>query len=184
MIRCQVAPRNETPSGNEEPFSRLLVAYRQQIYGFILALVHDRTVASDILQEASIVLWRKFDSFEPGTDFGAWAMAVARLSVCEWRRRERHPPLQLDDKELALLADDAASVSSEYEARQEALRACMQRLSQADQDLIVSRYYAGKSVSSLAQLAGRTRMSVYKRLNKLHGLLLDCINRHLAREER
>jgi RNA polymerase sigma-70 factor (ECF subfamily) len=176
-------PETPCPGGPDgEQFSRLLVGSMQRIYGFILSLVHDRVAAHDILQEVSGVLWRKFDKFEPGTDFGAWAMSVARLSVFEWRRRQKHLPLQLDDEQLALLADEAVAVSCEFEARREALRNCFGKLTTRDRDLLVARYHQGQSVHAIAESASRTRMAIYKRLDKLHLLLLDCIRRRLAAE--
>lgn len=160
-------------------FAQLLCANTARIHAFILSLVHDRTASRDILQEVSVVLWKKFDSFQPGSDFGAWAIQVARLCVFEWRREQKRLPLQLDDDCFALLADEAEDLSSEFETRRTALESCIGRLPPGDQDLLMARYYRDVSVSSLAARAHRTRMAIYKRLNKIHGLLLECIQRHL-----
>ena len=73
-----------------QAFSRLLVANQRRIYGFILTLVHDRAAAEDILQDVSALLWQKFDKFERGTDFAAWGMAVSRLTILNWRRKQKN----------------------------------------------------------------------------------------------
>jgi DNA-directed RNA polymerase specialized sigma24 family protein len=104
--------------------------------------------------------------------------------VFEWRRRQKHLPLQLDDEQLGLLADEAVAVGCEFEARREALRGCFAKLASRDQQLLVARYHQGQSVVTIADGLSRTRMAIYKRLDKLHGLLLDCIRRHLAAEGR
>ena len=178
------APPNDTPEPPGERFSRLLVAHSHRIYGFIFALVHDHAAANDLLQEVSAVLWRKFDRFEPGTDFGAWAMSIARLSIFEWRRAQKNLPLQLDDEQLALLADEVMAVGCQFESRREALRGCMERLAGRDRELLVARYHEDESVQAIADRVQRTRMAIYKRLDKLHALLLECIDRRLAAEER
>jgi RNA polymerase sigma-70 factor (ECF subfamily) len=177
-------PSNDPLGPRGERFSRLLVAHSHRIYGFVFALVHDHTAASDIMQEVSAVLWRKFDRFEPGTDFGAWAMSVARLAVFEWRRAQKSLPLQLDDEQLALLADEAMAIGCQFESRREALRDCMQKLSGHDRELLIARYHEGQPVQTIAERVRRTRMAIYKRLDKLHALLLDCIARRLAAEGR
>ena len=35
--------------------------------------------AADVLQETSLVLWKRFDTYETGTNFFAWACKIARL---------------------------------------------------------------------------------------------------------
>lgn len=175
---------DQSPEPSGELFSRLLVAHTHRIYGFIFALIHDHAAANDVLQEVSAVLWRKFDRFEPGTDFGAWAMSIARLAVFEWRRAQKNLPLQLDDEQLTLLADEAMAVGCEFESRREALRCCLEKLAGRDRELIEARYHEGESVHAIADRIRRTRMAVYKRLDKLHALLLDCIDRRLAAEGR
>ena len=58
-------------SDQTETFSRLLVANHHRLYGFVYTLVQDHNVVDDLLQEATTVLWRKFEQYEMGTDFGA-----------------------------------------------------------------------------------------------------------------
>ena len=76
-----------------EKFTRLLVGIQPLLYGFILSLTHDRVAADDLMQETSAVMWRKFDQFQQGTNFGAWAMKIARFCVLEWRRQEARVPV-------------------------------------------------------------------------------------------
>lgn len=170
-------PPRENDRGQQ--FSRLLVANQRRIHGFILSLVHDRAAAADILQDVSVLLWEKFDRFEPGTDFAAWGMSIARLTILNWRRRQKEVPLPLEDEMLAILADEAIRVSCQYEDRRAALSQCMQALSEDNRDLLVARYEMDRPVSGIAQRLGRSRVAVYKRLTRIRQLLLDCINDRL-----
>lgn len=163
-------------------FSQLLLANRHRIYGFIYALVHDHSAADDILQEATTVLWKKFDKFEPGTDFGAWAMSVARLSIFEWRRKQRKIPLPLDDRELMQLADAAVIVSCEAEARHEALRKCVAKLPDRQRELIRRRYQQSERVTIIAKTSNKSSRAIYKILSQVHNSLLACIQKQLAAE--
>ena len=163
-------------------FSRLLMANRHRIYGFIFALVHNHDATDDILQEATTVLWRKFDRFEPGTDFGAWAMSVARLSIFEWRRKQKKLPLPLDDRELMQLADEAVVVSCEAGARRDALRRCVEHLPDRQRELLRRRYQNGERVAAIAQSSKKSTRAIYKTLNQVHNSLLSCIQKRLAAE--
>ena len=46
-------------------------------------------LADDVVQEAAITAMRRFDSFEPGTDFRAWMSAIVRNTARNHRRSER-----------------------------------------------------------------------------------------------
>jgi RNA polymerase sigma-70 factor (ECF subfamily) len=128
------------------------------------------------------VLWQKFDRFEPGTDFAAWAMSVARFTILNWRRKQKNVALPLDDQQFALLADEAVAVSCQYEERREALRTCMESLSSDNRQLLESRYELDQAVVGIAEKLGRSRVAIYKRLGRIQGLLLDCINEKIGME--
>lgn len=163
-------------SAKAEQFSRLLITSQPRLYGFVYSLVHDHAATNDILQDVSTVLWRKFDQFEVGSDFGAWAMKVAKFTVFNWRRRQAALPLDLDEETLEALAASAVDQSCEHEAREEALDFCLGKLPERDRTLIAARYDEGEAVVEIAEREGRSRRAVYKHLKRLHQALLDCID--------
>lgn len=174
----------EPPNPNShEQFTRLLVANQRRLYGFIFTLVQDHAAADDVLQEATSLLWQKFDSFELGTDFGAWAMKVARFKVLEWRRKQQRLPLPIEDELLLELASKAeeAQVTNDL-GRREALEHCLTQLSERDTKLLNHRYTEEQSVSSMAEELGRTRDAVYKVLARIHRDLQLCIRGKLNEE--
>jgi len=175
-------PQPSPGNARVQQFSRLLVTNQRRIHGFILSLVHDRAAAADILQDVSVLLWEKFDRFEPGTDFGSWGMSVAQRTIFNWRRRQKKVPLPLEDELLAILADEAIKVSCEYDDRRGALGQCLKDLSEENRNLLVARYEMDRPVSSIAERLGRSRVAVYKRLTRIRRLLLDCINGRLQAE--
>jgi RNA polymerase sigma-70 factor (ECF subfamily) len=167
------------PIERGEAFTRLLVANQPRIYGFIYSLVADRAAADDVLQEVSTVLWRKFEDFEAGSNFNAWALKIARFSVLEWRRKQSRAPLPIDEETLTALADQAADMAeSEIEPMREALHLCLAKLPDRQRDLLRARYFDDESVQSIATRWQRTRMAIYKMLRKTHTALLGCIESH------
>ncbi len=64
-----------------EQFLKLFKANEERIYRLILALAPNYTVAEEIMQDAMLVMWRKFDRFESGTNFAAWGMQISRFLV-------------------------------------------------------------------------------------------------------
>src|SRR6185436_3929431 len=74
---------------------RLFVAHTSLLKGFILGLLPDYNRAEDVLQEVFLTLTQKADEFTPGTDFTAWARAVARIKVLHRYDQDKRAPRAL-----------------------------------------------------------------------------------------
>jgi RNA polymerase sigma-70 factor (ECF subfamily) len=140
--------------------------------------------ASDVLQETSMVLWRKFDSFELGTNFFAWASKIARLQVMKYRDRQSRSARLFDTNLLEMIAVEASDEQFLRIMPLQALESCVGKLSEPDRSLIRRRYQPGTSVQELAAEIGRTANSLSKTLGRIRRGLLECVDRTLAREAR
>jgi RNA polymerase sigma-70 factor, ECF subfamily len=169
-----------------EQFASLLTRNQRRLYLFILALLPNPVDAEELLQETSIVLWRKFDQFQSGTDFLAWACQVARYEVLKfYQRRQRAPAWhQIPDDVLHELAKSSLQCLDEFEARRAALAGCLERLSRRDRDLIERRWRPGATIGQIAAELGRPLWGLYKVYQRIHRDLFDCIERTLVRESR
>ncbi|MBI1370373.1 MAG: sigma-70 family RNA polymerase sigma factor [Planctomycetes bacterium] len=172
---------DELPRG--ERFVPLLLAHQQRIYGLILSLVPDWNDADDLMQQATTVMWRKFDAFEPGTDFAAWAMAIARFEVMDFRKRKAISKLKFNNEAVAQIADRMSHVDPSADDRKAALRSCLAKLPPRDQQLVRLRYEAGATTQSVAEAVHRSTDAVYKALNRIRGQLLLCIRTTLSQGE-
>jgi len=164
-------------------FLRLYQANERRIYGFILALVPDWAQAEDLMQETTMVLWSKFDQFEPGTDFAAWALSISRFQVMNHRKRRRAQRIQFSDEVLEAIAEQVCAATESFDARRDALRACLGKLAEKDQELLRLRYGLDGTVKSVAERVGRGIDAVYKSLNRIHVQLLHCIRQTLTAED-
>jgi RNA polymerase sigma-70 factor (ECF subfamily) len=176
---------NEGPKidlAREQRFLQLFLSYERRIYAFIFALVPNWSDADDLLQETSAVLWRKLDDFEPGTDFLAWALSIARFQVLNYRKKQRQNRARLSDQTVETLADQLMVFSERSDARRDALAECLAKLSSRDRELIQLRYQPEATTQSVATSVGRSLKAVYKALNRIHGQLLLCIRQTLASE--
>ena len=172
------------PAEQAEQFVNLLMANQNRIYTYILSLVHDPHDADDLLQETSTRLWKQFREFEPGTNFGAWAVAIARYRVLEFRRSNQGRALPMSQDLFETLADDAAQASELIESHTEALGHCLEKLPETERELIRMRYTEGAQVRDIAAARERTPQAVYKSISRIHSTLLACIQRALAEESR
>ncbi|QNN22570.1 sigma-70 family RNA polymerase sigma factor [Planctomycetales bacterium ZRK34] len=166
--------------GRLEAFVSEFGRTQRPLFLHILSLTADPIAAEDILQETNLVLWRKFDEFEPGTSFHAWAAKIAYYQILKWRESQNRAAMSLAPEVIARLADESVDFSAEFETRRRALRQCLTKLSDADRELITQRYQPGQTGRSIAQRLGRPENSVYKSIGRIRAALLRCIRNALA----
>ena len=158
-------------------FFQLYGNCQNRIFGFLLMMVHNENDAEELLQETAAAMWEKFDNFEQGTNFTAWAITIARHKAINFlRKKTRLRPL---------LSDDIYKRISELEAKEEednsdrasALKKCMKTLKDSDQKLLQMRYEYEMSMSNIAELFGRSKIGIYQTLARIHNLLYLCIKK-------
>jgi RNA polymerase sigma-70 factor (ECF subfamily) len=172
-------------SSRTEAFVSLFAQNQYEIHSFVLTLVPNRADADDVMQTASIVLWRKFDQFMPGTNFVAWACQIARLEVQNFRRVKGRDRLVFDDSLLQSLGNLRLSMSDELEAHRRLLRDCITKLRLDDRELI-RRCYGKKATTakSVAIEMGKPVNTVYKALIRIRRGLYECVQRAMNAGDR
>lgn len=164
-----------------EAFVRLFSQHESLIRGFLLTLLPSRSECDDLFQRTSIILWRKFDSYQPGTDFGAWACQIAKLEVRNYLRIRSRDKLHFSESLLSSLADVRQTLSDELELRREALRHCVAKLRPADQE-IVQHCYGPQSTTAkdAAARLNRPVNTLYKALIRIRRALFECVERAMS----
>ncbi len=160
----------------------LMTRHQRQIFGYIYTLVPDRHDAEDLLQETSLVICEKFDAFQEGTDFVAWACQIAWWNVRRARQKYARSKVIFDDDVLEAVASTAVTLTEELDHRHDALAHCLGKLHPRDRDLLLTRYEPGGGVEQAAQRSGRSLDAAYKALTRLRKLLHDCVTQRLTLE--
>ncbi len=164
---------------SHEEFIKLFTKHQRQVFLFILSQVPNPVDAEEIHQETNVIIWRKFDRFELGTNFVAWACQVANYEVLKYRERQRRDRHLFSDEFIKRVASDALEQADHLEQRRQHLATCLSKLRTRDRELIQQRYAAGESGKSVAELIGRPINSVYQSLSRIRRTLLECVNRQI-----
>lgn len=167
-----------------EMFARLLGRCQRKVFLYALGLIHNAADAEEILQETNVVLWRKFDEYQPGTSFESWACRVAYFEVLKCREKIARERRVFSTQLVETLAEDAEEVSQEFDDRRNALEGCLTKLREADRTLVLKRYQPGATTRGLAEASGRSVQGTRKSLHRIRMTLLECIQRTLAAEGR
>jgi RNA polymerase sigma-70 factor, ECF subfamily len=178
----------EPPQGGNpdrvSTFVALYTSHYPRLQFYIMALLPTANEAADVLQDTSLVLWQKFDTFEPGSNFFAWACKIARYQVLQHRERQGRTARIFDVQLLERIADEACDEDLVPAIPLQALEECLGRLPEGDRSLIRRRYEPGMTVQRLSQDIGRTANSLSKSLSRIRRALLECVDRVVSRETR
>lgn len=165
-----------------EQFVALFVRHEAAVHSFVLTLLPDLVDAEDVVQQASMTMWRKFDQYSPGTSFRNWAFQIAKYTAMNHLTKTRRDRHRFQEGLLEILADRAAERSEQLELQRRALAFCIEKLPEDDRQLLSGCYAEGAKISAIAEQLGRTSNAVYKHLNRLRENLLKCVQWRLGLE--
>ena len=167
-----------------EDFVRSLTSSQRRLHAFIMSLLPDSAAAEDILQDTNVLIWRKWDTFTPGTNFTAWSCQIAKNQVFSYirdRGRDRHV---FDDGLVEQLAARSADQSEPLGDLSVHLADCLAECSDDQRRLLDDRYSPGASVKRMAAARGTTPNKLSITLCRLRRLLLECVRRKIAEDNR
>ena len=157
-------------------FLNLYNAHYRQMYVFARTLLPHGNDVDDIMQEASLTLWRKFSTFQPNTNFSAWAYKVIRIEVLRLFQQKKRERYLFDEEFIDIVATKFLSESNDsIQDRYNALLECVKGLSSRMQELISDRYFRNRSVAEIAATNGLSEDTVYQQLSRVRKTLRTCV---------
>ena len=169
-----------TETSNHRRFLDLYSKSQARLYSFILMLVRSNHDADEIFQETSALLWEKFDDYQEGTNFGAWAVTIAKFQTYDYLRKSKKHRHRLSFEMLQSISDIAEPEASNVDRRLKVLRDCLYKLDRMNRSLLSLRYQQNVPVKEIAQRKGVSTGVMYRRLTKVFDVLRRCINRSLV----
>jgi RNA polymerase sigma-70 factor (ECF subfamily) len=159
---------------------RLFLRHTGAIKGFILALLRDRTLAEDVLQETYLVVSAKAPQFRPDTNFVAWACTIARFKVLEAIRRHSRENSSLRPEVIEALTADLP-IEDDRDQQLLRLETCVDELPSSARNVIRLRYFHALSTDEIARRLTLGVASVHVTLSRARRALRQCVELKTAR---
>jgi RNA polymerase sigma-70 factor (ECF subfamily) len=173
---------NPRTPGTDEEFLRLFVGNEQALRIYARALVPTWDAVDDILQEASVVMWRKLDQLDSPANFLPWAKVIVRFEALRARRNFARDRLVFSEELLGMLAHESDEAAEDVLALEKImLKRCLGRMLAAHQELLLAPYAGDGQVKKLAKDSRRSSNSLYKLLGRLRLKLHHCIEQEVSR---
>lgn len=169
------------PESRDEQFVQMFALHERNVRAFIRSMGLDWFAVDDVVQTVSLVMWRKWDEFDPDTDFMQWARAIARFEVLKFRRKMARDRHVFRDDVMELLADATEELQAETSPKKyhTALQQCLNTLPPKSGRLIQAAYAGDRTIREVAEDVGQSATAFYKTLNRIREKLRLCIKHRL-----
>lgn len=175
-----VDPISQAP--NDEAFLRLLSKHELGVRAFVRAGLWSEQDVDEVMQEVSLVAWRKFAELTDREAFGRWVCVIARYEVLKYRRTKARDRLVLDPGVIERVLSEGLDEEGLTHTRQQALSACLAQLPDARREFVLQAYSPGKPILALAKEAGKTPDAVYQMLSRIRRQLMSCVEKRVLAE--
>lgn len=182
LLILETQPLPEMQMNLSDEFILELTQCQQRLYGYIYRRVANRDQAMEVLQQTNLVLCRKADDFEPGTNFNAWAATVAHYQILSYRKTLASDRLVFTD-DVFHVVDEREDFAEERADQMRILRTCYGKLSEENQSFMNLLYKDGFSVKQIAAKIGKQAGAVRVQLHRLRLSLKECVQRQLKEQE-
>jgi RNA polymerase sigma-70 factor (ECF subfamily) len=162
---------------------RLFVKHERNLRVFARSMLPNWPAVDDVLQEASVVMWKKLHQLEKEEDFFTWARVIVRYEALRARRIAARDRLVLSEETLQLLANEAMpTTEDDLEKERAALNRCLKKMGYKQRELLFAASRRDGGVKKLAEATNRTANSLYKLIGRLRASLRKCALRQLQDE--
>ncbi len=159
-------------------FEQIVREQQAGLRAFIRALGADEAWVDDLAQEVFLVAYLKQDAFWYEADIGKWLRGIARRVVKGERsksaRRSRLMHAGITDILMNLghaKETDAAQIKELILV----MRTCVDALPEPSGNLLMDRYLEGRRAKELAEKLNSTAVAVRKKLQRIRGLVRECM---------
>jgi RNA polymerase sigma-70 factor (ECF subfamily) len=153
---------------------------RTELVAYARSLLSNYAAADDVLQEAMLVVVKKYDQFQEGTSMLAWCRSIVRIEVLratQRHQRERTLAERLLDDAIDAAFDEfqTARRHDDAESWRESLERCFERVSERGQGVLRARFVDELSYQQIGEHVGMTIEAVRKALFRLKKQVRSCV---------
>jgi len=156
-------------------FDDLYQRHSREVWALAYARWMNADTALDIMQEAFLRLWKKWEDGEAILNPRAWLLRVARNlaedhAKSAFRRNGTHPPQTMN----GVQAQDLPPLDNmEREETFARLRDVLHQLPQPDREILTYRYALDYDTGQIAEMLGINATAVHMRLSRARQRLAD-----------
>jgi RNA polymerase sigma-70 factor, ECF subfamily len=170
-VTTAVATATEKVDESRISFEALYRESRDDLYGYVAALLRDRSAAEEVTAQAFERAWRRRRQLDPRRGSArAWLFGVARnAALDELRRRSRagQMPKRGQAEERWAVGSSTAADPAEVAVNRTVLREALYALKGRERELVALKFFAGLSNSEIGAVIGTSETNAGTRLHRV-----------------
>lgn len=166
---------------DHEAFRRLVERHQERVFGYLMGMVRDRSVANDLFQETFLrvikAMRQERGSYARQGRWIGWVMRIARNAALDHlRKRKKWADVDADESIDGsfwerLPADElAVDGQVDHMQRVDILEACIGQLSEEQREVVMLRHETDLTFREIAQLTG---VSINTALGRMRYALIN-----------
>jgi RNA polymerase sigma-70 factor (ECF subfamily) len=159
---------------DEVAFREIYEQTRKGVYAVIVAIVKNRQTTEDLMQDTYMKMLANLDKYEPGRNFNAWVVQIAKNLALDHYRRE-HRTIAADPQEQSYLFDRPI----EGEAGEYDLETLVAPLEREEREIVLLHVVSNAKFKDIADSVGKPLGTVLW----MYSRALKKIGRHIGKEE-
>lgn len=176
-------------TGDNHAFEQLVSLYQDRMVGFFFHLLHDRTVAEDLAQEAFLRVFRSRHRYEPRARFSTWLFRIAHNLASNQLRgsvRRKEVPLASGSDghdfrpQGQILAEKSALMPTrqlDSNEMRDIVRNALDDLGERQKTAVLLHKFEGMSYEEIGEIMGLGVVGVKSLLSRARTRLRESLER-------
>ena len=174
--------------GDVERYAELITRYRGKLFAYLYCLVGQKDEVDDLLQNVFIKVYKNLARFDQSRKFSSWIYRIAHNEAVNHIKRKYLKKFvswedivtTKDQLEMSSLEDNASEEWIKNERIKE-VHDIVDRLPMKYKQVLILRYFSGKSYKEMAEIIGKPVNTVGTLINRAKERLHEEIKNEEAR---
>ena len=152
---------------DEDAFNELYARYNLSVFNYLVRLVHQTTLAEDLLQESFLGIWQGAKKFRGKSSVKTWVFRIAHHKAISWLRKHgKAQQIPADIDELSLFSQEISPEEALIQRGQIAqIQNALEQLSHNHRSTVELTFVHGFSYKEIAEIMGCPVGTVKSRMN-------------------
>lgn len=143
----------EIAEGATERFGELMGRYEAKLLRYVVYLIHDGTLAQDIVQETFIKTYRNLRGYNAKYKFSSWIYRIAHNETMSTVRKQRHIAEDVDIETIEGPSSESTVIREIDQAILSGnVQACLDALDPKYREVLMLQYYENMQYNEIADV--------------------------------
>ena len=160
-------------TGDENAFAKLVRKYQKQVHALAWRKVGDFHIAEEITQDTFLRVYKKLATLKDPRRFAGWLYRIAARQCHAWLRRKRMQTQSLEDTNIELIEEGTYSqyIAEEQEkaaieAQRDIVQRLLARLRESERTVVTLHYFGEMTCEEISRFLGVSASTVKSRLRR------------------